>query len=126
YEEEFVTAQFRTADDITLDGLSNDDMEKSSDIYNYLMMHVPGLTAGNNPETGVQEIKWRNASPAIYVDEYRLPEGMPISVLPGEVALIKVYRPGGGPLTGSNSNNGAIAIYTKVGPYSRFLPSSGQ
>ena len=126
YQDEFVTAQFKTADDITLDGLSNDDMEKAGDIYSYLMMHVPGLTASMNNETGVQEVKWRNASPAIYVDEYHLPDDMPITVMPGEIALIKVYRPGSGPLTGANSNSGAIAIYTKVGPYSRFLPSTEQ
>ena len=126
YQEEFVSGQFKTIDDITLDGLSNDDMEKSGDIYSYLMMHVPGLNATNNPETGVMEIKWRNSSPVIYVDEYRLPDDVPITVMPGEVAVIKVYRPGSGPLTGANSNSGAIAIYTKVGSYSRYLPSSEQ
>jgi hypothetical protein len=124
YEEAYVSPQFRTANDITLDGLNSDDMLKAGDIYQYLNMNVPGLSVMNNPETGIQEIKWRNSVVSLYVDEYRLPEGTPVTVQPGEVAVIKVYRPGSGPLTGGMSNGGAIAIYTKVGPYARFRPAS--
>lgn len=126
YQDAYVTTPFKTADDITLDGLSNDDILQSGNLYNYLMMHVPGLTANMNPETGVQEFKWRNSHVAVYLDEFRLPDDSPIPVSPGEVAVIKVFRPGSGPLTGGSNNSAAIAIYTKVGPYSRFLPASEQ
>ena len=126
YAEAYVSPNFKTADDITLDGLSNDDMLRSGDIYQYLTMHVPGLTVTNNPETGVQEMKWRNSAVSVYVDEYRLPDETPVTIQPGEVAMIKVYRPGSGPLTGGMSNGGAIAIYTKIGPYARFRPAGDQ
>jgi hypothetical protein len=126
YQNEYVSAQFRTADDITIDGLSNNDMQNSGSIYNYLMMHVPGLTAVMNPETGAQEIQWRNTTPTLYIDEFRLPDGVPITIMPGDVAMIKVFRPGSGPLTGGNSSGSAIAIYTKVGRYSSFLPAPDQ
>lgn len=117
YEEAYVSSTFKSIDDITLDGLSNDDMLRSGNLYLYLTMHVPGLTSSIDPETGVQEIKWRGSSPVMYVDEYRMPEGTPVTIMPSEVAMIKVYRPGNGPLTGGSSNSGAIAIYTKTGNF---------
>lgn len=123
YQNEYVSPQFRTADDITLDGLTSNDMQNSGSIYNYLMMHVPGLTATMNPETGAQEIQWRNTTPALYIDEFRLPDGVPITIMPGDVAMIKVFRPGSGPLTGGNSSGSAIAVYTKVGRYSGLSPT---
>ena len=58
--------------------------------------------------------------------EFQLPAGVPLSVSPGEVALIKVYRPGQGPLTGGNGNAAAIAIYTKQGAYDRYVPATGR
>lgn len=118
YQNEHVSSPFKTADDITLDGLSNNDMQNSGSIYNYLMMHVPGLIATMNPETGAQEISWRNTTPVLYIDEFRLPDGVPITIMPGDVAMIKVFRPGSGPLVGVSMGGSAIAIYTKVGRYS--------
>jgi hypothetical protein len=118
YQEAYVSAGFKSIDDITLDGLSSDEITKAGDIYLYLTMHVPGLTSSLNQETGVTEVRWRNETPAIYLDEFRLPEGTALTIMPADIAMIKVYRPGNGPLTGGGSSKGgAIAVYTKMGKF---------
>jgi len=125
YEAAYVSSAFRSADEITLDALTNDDILKAGDIYQFLSARVPGLMMSSNPQTGVQEVRWRGNAVAMYVDEFPVGEGAPLTVQPAEVALVKVFRAGNGPLTGGGfGSGGAIAIYTRVGPYARAVPGA--
>lgn len=124
YEKAYVSPAFQAADAITIDALSNDDAVRMGDIYQFLATRVPGITTSNDPSSGGRVVLWRNQVVGIYLDEFRLQDGMPLTVHPSEVAIIKVYRPGNGPMTGGMSGGAAIAIYTKVGPYTRLLPQA--
>ena len=62
---------------------------------------------------GTYELSWRNGPVDIYLDEILVDEDIARFVNPSDIAMIKVFSPGGGGIRG----NGTIAIYTKRGDY---------
>ncbi|XZF16296.1 hypothetical protein ACTHGU_09165 [Chitinophagaceae bacterium MMS25-I14] len=115
YEAEYVTPLFHSADEITFDGLGSNEIAHSIDIFTFLQSHVPGMMVKTDGETGQKYITWHNAEAEIYVDEYKLQNDFPLTIMPSEVAMIKVLRAGSS-LT-SSGGGGTIAIYTKIGKY---------
>ncbi|MDR3681066.1 MAG: hypothetical protein P4L41_13960 [Flavipsychrobacter sp.] len=116
FAREHVSPLFTGIDDITFDGLTNDDISRSIDINTFLMEHVPGIQSQMNPTTGVQELMWRNNDVAVYINEFLVDTDIPLSVNPSDVAMIKVFRPGFAP-GNLPSSGGVVAIYTKIGSY---------
>ncbi len=110
YEKEYVSGFFRSADETTFNGLDNDDISRSRDIYFFLQGHVAGLQVATDPETGERELTWRKQAVTVYIDEYKVDEDRLTTVQPTEVAMIKILRPGSG-------DGFSIAIYTKLGVY---------
>ncbi len=116
FAKEHVSPLFTGIDDITFDGLTNDDIARSIDINTFLMEHVPGITSEFNPSTGVSELTWRGNDVAIYINEFLVDTDIPLSINPSDVAMIKVFRPGFAP-GNLPSSGGVVAIYTKIGNY---------
>lgn len=124
YEKDYVTPRFSSADEIVLDGLSSDEIAHSTDLFNYLMSHVPGLTYNSDGLSATRKFRWRNQDVSLFLDEYKLDDDSPIPIDPTEIALIKVFRPGSAPLGAGGNSGGTIAIYSKVGKYASLIPSA--
>ena len=122
YEKENVTGLFRRSVDAkTFDGIDNDDIARSPDIFTFLQSRVAGLTVNRN---GTQaSVRWRSESVMIFVDEMPFTDLNTFTIPTSEIALIKVYPPPA--MLSAFNSGGAVAIYTKKGsadglPRSRF------
>jgi hypothetical protein len=112
FDEEVASGMFQGYATI-FDGLTDSKIASATDIFSFLQGQVAGLDIKLSAESGGYNVRWRNSNVAIYLDEFRIDASDPMMVNPADVAMIKVFRPGeGGP-----TNGGAIAIYTKRGPY---------
>lgn len=116
FAKDHVSPLFTGIDDITFDGLTNDDIARSIDINTFLLEHVPGIQSDMNNTTGVQELTWRGNPVAVYINEFLVDTDIPLTVNPSDVAMIKVFRPGFAP-GNLPSSGGVVAIYTKTGSY---------
>ncbi len=115
FEETYATGLFQDENAKTFDGLDSDDIANSIDVESFLEYRIPGLQV-NRPDSGSTYMVWRGQPVVVYIDEFRLERGDPISVNPSDVALIKVFNPPA-PMNSGFSFGGAIAIYTKKGPF---------
>ncbi len=102
FDEEYSHALFYNPDAILFDGLESSQIERSADIFHFLMGRVPGLNVGVN---GTME--WRGHGVTLYLDEFAVSANEIFSISPADVAMIKVFRPPAA----------AVAIYTKRGAY---------
>ena len=122
YEKDNVTGLFkRGVDARTFDGIDDDAIARSPDIFTFLQSRVAGLTVYRNGTGGA--FSWRGQSVAIYVDEMPFTDLNTFTIPTSEIALIKVFPPPA--MLEAFGSGGAIAIYTKRGsadglPRSRF------
>ncbi len=111
FEESYTSGLFKFGDAKTFDGLENKEISNSFDVFSFLQARIAGLKITNN--MGTYELSWRNGPVDIYLDEILVDEDIARFVNPSDIAMIKVFSPGGGGIRG----NGTIAIYTKRGDY---------
>lgn len=95
-----------------INGLYNEEMMRSQDIFVYLRKQVTSLEIISNPYGQGYIILRKGAPVEIFLDEVPASSFDLNFVHPGDVALIKIYDPGAGPTLGYG---GALAIYTKKG-----------
>jgi hypothetical protein len=95
-----------------INGLYNEEMMRSPDIFVYLRKQVTSLEIISNPYGQGYIILRRGAPVEIFLDEVPASSFDLNFLHPGDVALIKIYDPGFGPTMGYG---GALAIYTKKG-----------
>lgn len=112
FNEEYSTGLFRSNAYMIFDGLENDAIAKSFNIYDFLRFQIPGFTATANTD-GTYTLRWRNSGVTIFLDEFPLLHPDDVYIDPADVAMIKVYQP---PSVLSN-RAGVIAVYTKKGDY---------
>ncbi len=115
YEDMYASGLFRSDNAMTFDGLESDQIAKYANLLLFLQTKVPGLMVKRG-ELGEEQAFWRDEPVEVYVDEFRLEGGDHTFVPPSDIAMIKVYRPPAmlSPFSGAS---GAIAIYTKKGPF---------
>ncbi|MBC7588738.1 MAG: hypothetical protein H7178_10325 [Chitinophagaceae bacterium] len=112
FDEEYSSGLFSGGDAKIFNGIDDNDIASSTDIFNFLQGRVAGLKIGYNAEGGLN-VTWRGGHVAIYLDEFKLDADDPTYINPSDVAMIKVFPPNsGGPTSG-----GTIAIYSKRGAY---------
>jgi hypothetical protein len=122
YEKENVTGMFkRSVDSRTFDGIDNDDIARSPDIFTFLQARVAGLSVYRNGTNAT--MTWRGEGVSIFVDEMLFTDLNTFTIPTSEIALIKVYPPPA--MLSAFNSGGAVAIYTKKGsadglPRSRF------
>jgi hypothetical protein len=120
-DQKYSSGLFAGGDGYQFD-LVNDVLASSSpNIFYYLQGKVAGLqvnTNGNPPS-----LQWRGGAPQLFVDEVPTDAEIVSSISVSDVAYVKVFRP---PFFGgSNSSNGAIAIYTRRGDDTKTTPGKG-
>jgi hypothetical protein len=110
-DEKYASGMFAGMDGYQFD-LVNDRMAGSfRDIFSYLQGKVAGLQISN--AGGRPTLQWRGGAPAVFLDQINTDVDMLASVSVNDIAYVKVFRPPF--MGGSNSGNGAIAIYTRKG-----------
>ena len=124
YAEQYVSAPFKSINDITFDGLESDEIGKSIDIFTFLEAKVAGLTVSSSGGAGTPTLSWRGGTPDLYLNEQKVGADVLSTINPEDVAQIKVFRPGEGPLTGGfgSGAGGAVAVYLRRGAY--YKPSA--
>jgi hypothetical protein len=111
YDEEYVSPLFKGGR--VFDGLEDNLLASSTDIFQFLRGRVPGLNIQFD-ETGNYKVTRRNLKVDIYLDEFRLDASEQAFIIPQDIAMIKVFDPLEGPGT---APGGTIAIYSKRGNY---------
>lgn len=119
-DEKYTNGLFRGGDAVQFD-VANDPLAAGSlDIFAYLNGKVPGLQIAGTPPT----VKFRNATPAFFVNEMPSDLSMLSTITLSDIAYVKVIRP---PFIGATggSNGGAIAVYLKKGGDMKMAPGEG-
>jgi len=119
FNEEFASGLFKFGDPIIFDGLENNQLGSSMDIFNFLQGRVAGLQVKRN-DMGGYMLKWREGRVDIFLDEFKVDNEMASYVNTNDIAMIKVFPP----MSGGPTANGSIAIYTKRGDY--YTENSGR
>lgn len=115
YEEEYTSGFFKNGDAKTFDGIDSDELAKAPSLGWFLQQKVPGITIETDSADN-EVFKWRGEICNIFIDEQLMMPGEHQTIMPREIALIKVFSP---PFNYSMTTGfaGAIAIYTKRGRY---------
>lgn len=115
FEEEYTSAFFKSSEAKTFDGIDSDELAKAPSLGWFLQQKVPGLTIETDSADN-EVFKWRGEICNIFIDEQLMMAGEHQTIMPREIALLKVFNP---PFNYSMTTGfaGAIAIYTKRGRY---------
>jgi hypothetical protein len=112
FDEAYSTGLFKFGFPFIFDGIEENDMGNSMDIFSYLQGRVAGLKI-HRDVTGSYALSWRGGIVDVYLDEFKVDDDISSMVNPNDIAMVKVYSP----MSGGPTGNGTIAIYTKRGPY---------
>lgn len=116
FDEQYSTGLFQGGDPTIFDGIEDQSISRSFDIYTFIQSRLPGITKKTN-DVGASTLYWRNQAISVYIDEFKVDDEFVSMINVNDIAMIKVFAP----FSGGPSNNGAIAIYTRRGIYE--LPS---
>jgi hypothetical protein len=113
--DERYTSGFFSGGDATSFDLTDDPSAMGAmNIFTYLQGRVAGLQITTGGAGGGTQLSWRQATPALFLNEMPVDvsaiENIPVS----DIAYVKAFRPPFFGATGGGSG-GAIAIYTKKG-----------
>jgi hypothetical protein len=114
-DDKYASGLFQSGRSKLFNVIDDPDAISKGNAFNYLTGQIPGLEIHGS---GLDySIRWRDGSPAIFLDERQLDgwEIPSIATIPiSEIAIIKVFSP---PFVGAfgNGPSGAIAIYLKKG-----------
>ena len=84
------------------------------DILTYLQGKVPGLLISINGN-GQATLSWRGGKPSLFLNEMQIDASQIQNTPVADIAMVKVFRPGGGSSILGGGGGGAIAVYTKKG-----------
>ncbi|MEO6819906.1 MAG: hypothetical protein ABI266_00480 [Ginsengibacter sp.] len=120
-DEKYATGLFSGGDGYQFDLLTDVAARASLSVFDYLQGKVAGLqiTQGNPPT-----LSWRNATPALYLNEMQADVSMIANLSVADIAYIKVLRP---PFMGAigGGAGGAISIYMRRGADIPSTPGKG-
>ncbi len=120
FNEEYSTGLFQNGNARIFDGLENNLIAESADIFEFLRGRVAGLQIMPNGSSYI--LQWRGPSNFrggsnvdVFLDEFKVDRITRGFVNPSDVAMIKAYPPPA--FLSAGGQRGAIAIYTKHGGY---------
>lgn len=112
FDEEYSHAMFYDPGAIIFDGIESTQIERYSNIFQFLMGRVAGLDV-----SALGGATWRGHPVGFYVDEFPFDTRDIFFISPADVAMIKVYRPPSHIGGDFGNQGGSIAIYTKRDAY---------
>lgn len=121
YNEEYVSSMFRSGDERMISIMDDPVAIGSFNIFSYLQGRVAGLQIAQNISGVVA--RWRGSPVTFFIDEVRVAAEFIANIPMADIAIVKAYPP---PFFGTFGGGGGIAIYTRRGGESRYLPPNRQ
>lgn len=122
FNEEYVSGMFRSGNERIISVMDDPSALGNTNIFNYLQGRVAGLQISPVGFNG-GFARWRGSPVTFFIDEMRV-AAQQVSVIPmADIAIVKAYPP---PFFGAPGGGGAIAIYTRRGGETNFLPANRQ
>jgi hypothetical protein len=122
FNEEYVSGLFRSSDERVVSIMDDPSSVGFSNIFSYLEGRVAGLQiapAGFNGGAA----RWRGSPVTFFLDEVRVPAQQIADVPMADIAIVKAFPP---PFIGAPGGRGAIAIYTRRGGPTNYLPANSR
>jgi hypothetical protein len=113
-DEKYTSGIFSGGDAFIFDLINDPTGGGYPDIFTYLQGKVPGLTISVG-SGGQATLAWRGSKPAVYLNEVQTDASQLQGVSVSDIAMVKVFRPGGASGILGGGGGGAIAIYTRKG-----------
>jgi hypothetical protein len=122
FNEEYVSGMFRSGNERMISVMDDPSALGNTNIFNYLQGRVAGLQISPVGFNG-GSARWRGGPVTFFLNEMRVAPQQ-VSVIPmADIAIVKAYPP---PFFGAPGGGGAIAIYTRRGGETNFLPANRQ
>ena len=122
FNEEYASGLFKAGDERVLSIMDDPAALGSINILNYLQGRVAGLQINQSGFNG-GSASWRGGPVAFFLDEMRVSSQVIAGIPVSDIAIVKAYPP---PFMGSFGGGAGIAIYTRRGGESLFLPANRQ
>ena len=122
FNEQHVSALFRSGDERILSVMTDPAAIGSSNIFSYLQGRVAGLQISPAGYSG-GVARWRGSRVTFFLDEMRVSPQQVANIPMADIAIVKAYPP---PFFGAPGGGGAIAIYTRRGGEGNYLPANRQ
>jgi hypothetical protein len=122
FDEEFVSALFRSADERVISVMDDPGALGFSNIFSYLQGRVAGLQIASDGFNG-GAARWRGSRVTFFLDEVRVPAQQVATIPMADIAIVKAYPP---PFIGAPGGGAGIAIYTRRGGPANYLPANSQ
>jgi len=116
-DEKYTSGLFSGGDAYSFDLGQDQASTAYPDIFTYLQGKVAGLTITSNPNGAT--LGWRGGKPTLFLNEMQIDASQLQNVPMSDIAMVKVFRPGGSTNILGGGGSGAIAVYTKKGSEGR-------
>jgi hypothetical protein len=121
FNEEHVSGLFRSGDERLLSIMDDPVAMSSTNIFSYLQGRVAGLQITGGINGG--GARWRGSPVTFFLDEMRVSPQQIASIPMTNIAIVKAYPP---PFIGAPGGGAAVAIYTRRGGETNYLPANRQ
>lgn len=122
FNDEHVSGLFRSGDERLISIMDDPAAFGSPNILWYLQGRVAGLQINQGSFNG-GVASWRGSPVTFFIDEIRVSAQQVTSLPMADIAIVKAYPP---PFIGAFGGGAGIAIYTRRGSESRYLPPNRQ
>jgi hypothetical protein len=122
FNEEFVSGLFQSDNERVLSIMDDPAAVGFSNIFSYLEGRVAGLQIAPIGFNG-GGARWRGSPVTFFLDEVRVPVQQVASIPMTDIAIVKAYPP---PFIGAPGGGAGIAIYTRRGGPTNYLPANSQ
>ena len=122
FNEQYVSGLFKSGDERMISIMDDPSAFGLGNIFSYLQGRVAGLQITQAGFSG-GGARWRGSPVSFFVDEVRVAPQQVANIPMADIAIVKAFPP---PFVGAPGGGGAIAIYTRRGGESNFLPANRQ
>ncbi len=112
-DEKYASGLFSGSDAYFFDLVNDISSGGYPDIFTYLQGKVAGLEITTSPSG--PSLNWRGGRPTLFLNEMQVDASQLQNMAVSDIAMVKVFRPGGGASILGGGGSGAIAVYTKKG-----------
>ena len=118
FNEKNVSSLFRSGDERLISIMDDPSAMGFTNVFNYLQGRVAGLQIA--PSGGA---RWRGGPVTFFLDEIRVSAQQIANMPMTDIAIVKTYPP---PFIGAPGGGAGVAIYTRRGGESSYLPANRQ
>ena len=122
FNEEYVSSLFKSGNERLLNIMDDPSAIGFSNIFNYLQGRIAGLQISPSGMGG-GSARWRGGPVQFFLDEIRVPAQQIASIPMTDIAIVKAFP---APFVGAPGSNAGVAIYTRRGGPTNYLPPNSQ